>query len=75
MSEAAATAVTKSSAPKPATAPALGGWGGWLAFAAALVLLPLVLRSGGTLSILSLMGVAIVFALSYNMLLGQTGML
>ena len=75
MSEAAATAVTKSSAPKPATAPALGGWGGWLAFAAALVLLPLVLRSGGALSMLSLMGVAVVFALSYNMLLGQTGML
>ena len=31
--------------------------------------------SGGALTVLSLMGIAIIFALSYNMLLGQTGML
>ena len=32
-------------------------------------------RSGTGLTMMSLMGIAIVFALSYNMLLGQTGML
>ena len=32
-------------------------------------------RSGTALTMMSLMGIAIVFALSYNMLLGQTGML
>ena len=58
-----------------AKAPALRGLSGWLAFAAALLLLPLILRSGTALSVMSLMGIAIVFALSYNMLLGQTGML
>jgi len=37
--------------------------------------LPLVFRSGSALTMLSLMGIMIIFALSYNMLLGQTGML
>ena len=32
-------------------------------------------RSGTGLTVMSLMGIAIIFALSYNMLLGQTGML
>jgi branched-chain amino acid transport system permease protein len=50
-------------------------WGAWLAAAIVLVTLPLVFRSGTALTMLSLMGIAIVFALSYNMLLGQTGLL
>ncbi|MFO1220220.1 MAG: branched-chain amino acid ABC transporter permease [Burkholderiaceae bacterium] len=47
-------------------------WGG---AALVLVVLPLVFSSGASLTMMSLMGFAIVFALSYNMLLGQTGML
>lgn len=47
----------------------------WLTSAAALVVLPLVFSSGGALTTFNLTGIAIVFALSYNILLGQTGML
>ena len=47
----------------------------WLLAAAALVALPLVFSSGGALTTFSLIGIAIVFALSYNILLGQTGLL
>jgi branched-chain amino acid transport system permease protein len=47
----------------------------WLLAALLLLALPLVASSGTALSVLSLMGIAIVFALSYNMMLGQTGML
>jgi branched-chain amino acid transport system permease protein len=43
--------------------------------AALFVVLPLVFRSGTALTMMSLMGISIVFALSYNMLLGQTGLL
>ncbi len=50
-------------------------WGVWVAIAALLLLLPLVFRTGTGLTMMSLMGIAIVFSLSYNMLLGQTGML
>jgi branched-chain amino acid transport system permease protein len=47
----------------------------WIALAVLLALLPAVFRSGTALTMMSLMGIAIIFALSYNMLLGQTGML
>jgi branched-chain amino acid transport system permease protein len=47
-------------------------WGGCLAIAVAL---PLVFKSGFMLSLLCQMGIMVVFALSYNMLLGQTGLL
>ncbi len=40
-----------------------------------LALLPQVLSSGLAISTMCLMGIMIVFALSYNMLLGQTGLL
>lgn len=50
-------------------------WAVWIALAALLLVLPLVFKSGTALTMMSLMGIAIVFALSYNMLLGQTGML
>ena len=53
----------------------LAPYGAWIAAALLLALLPLVFRSGTALTMLSLMGIAIIFALSYNMLLGQTGML
>ena len=47
-------------------------WGACLALAIAL---PLVFKSGFMLSLLCQMGIMVVFALSYNMLLGQTGLL
>ena len=47
-------------------------WGTGLAVAIAL---PLVFKSGFMLSLLCQMGIMVVFALSYNMLLGQTGLL
>ena len=50
-------------------------WGVWIALAALILVLPLVFKSGTALTMMSLMGIAIVFALSYNILLGQTGML
>lgn len=47
----------------------------WLAFAAILAVLPLIFKSGFALGLMSQMGIAIIFSLSYNMLLGQGGML
>ena len=47
-------------------------WGVCLALAVAL---PLAFKSGFMLSLLCQMGIMVVFALSYNMLLGQTGLL
>jgi branched-chain amino acid transport system permease protein len=47
----------------------------WLAGAALLLLLPLRLNSGTALTVMSLMGIAIIYSLSFNILLGQTGML
>ena len=47
----------------------------WLVAALLYLGLPLVFRSGTALTMMSLMGIMIVFALSYNMLLGQTGLL
>ncbi|MHC2433147.1 branched-chain amino acid ABC transporter permease [Bradyrhizobium sp. USDA 4451] len=54
---------------------ALGFYGVWLLAAIALIVLPLVFSSGGSLTSFSLIGIAIIFALSYNILLGQTGLL
>ncbi|WP_316178463.1 MULTISPECIES: branched-chain amino acid ABC transporter permease [unclassified Bradyrhizobium] len=47
----------------------------WLIGVAVLIVLPLLFNSGGSLTSFSLIGIAIVFALSYNVLLGQTGLL
>jgi branched-chain amino acid transport system permease protein len=47
----------------------------WLALAIVFAVAPMIFPSGTALTMLSLMGVMIVFALSYNMLLGQTGLL
>ena len=54
-----------------------GGYKAWVATAAILALLPHVpgLHSDFGHSMLSQMGIAAVFALSFNMLLGQTGLL
>jgi branched-chain amino acid transport system permease protein len=47
----------------------------WLGGIAAVLILPHVFSSGASISIMSLIGFGIIFALSYNILLGQTGML
>ncbi len=74
------------SAPAPATArplpvaaavraPWFRRYGIWLAAAVVLVTLPHVVRTSAAVPVMNQMGIAIVFALSYNMLLGQGGML
>ena len=47
----------------------------WIAFAIVLVALPLLLPGGHAISLLSLAGTSAIVALSYNLLLGQAGML
>lgn len=47
----------------------------WAFSVVLVVLLPLVLRSGTAHTVMSLMGITIIFALSFNLLLGQTGLL
>ena len=53
----------------------LARWIIWTAFAAILIIAPLIFNKGGSLSLLSQMGTVMIFGLSYNMLLGQGGML
>ena len=52
-----------------------GRWAVWGGFALLLILAPRLMSSGSVVSLLSLMGTTMIFALSYNMLLGQSGML
>ena len=52
-----------------------GRWLVWGLTALLFVLLPLAFRQGFALTLMSQMGIMIIFALSYNMLLGQSGML
>lgn len=52
-----------------------GRWIIWSSFALLLLLAPLLFSSGASLSLLSQMGTLMIFALSFNMLLGQGGML
>ena len=47
----------------------------WGAFALLLLLAPMVFNKGASLTILSQIGTVMIFGLSYNMLLGQGGML
>ncbi|MCA0317251.1 MAG: branched-chain amino acid ABC transporter permease [Proteobacteria bacterium] len=47
----------------------------WVAFAAVLLVLPMVFTSRTSLTVMNVMGIWMVFALAYNMLLGQSGML
>jgi branched-chain amino acid transport system permease protein len=55
--------------------PFLRRYGIWLAAVLLMIGLPFFAHSGSALTMLSLIGIMIIFALSYNMLLGQTGML
>ncbi len=52
-----------------------GSMGLWLAFALVMFVMPRVFDSGLSITMLSQMGIAIIACLSYNMLLGQGGML
>jgi len=54
---------------------ALGKIGPWIIFAILLVIAPYIFTSGTSRTMLSIMALSIIFALSYNMLLGQTGLL
>ena len=53
----------------------VGRWVVWTLFAVPLLLAPMVFNSGLGITVLSQMGIAIIACLSYNMLLGQGGML
>jgi branched-chain amino acid transport system permease protein len=53
----------------------LGRMGVWTAFALVLLLVPLLFTSSLSQTMLSQMGIAIIVCLSYNILLGQGGML
>ena len=53
----------------------VGRWVTWSLFAVVLLVAPMVFTSGLGLTVLSQMGIAIIACLSYNMLLGQGGML
>ncbi len=53
----------------------IGRWIIWGLFAIGLFVAPWLFRSGASLSLMSMMGTVMIFALSYNMLLGQGGML
>jgi len=53
----------------------VGRWFVWGFTALVFLVLPLIFRSGFAITLLSQMGILIVFALSYNMIFGQGGML
>ena len=53
----------------------LGRWIVWSFTVLLMAVLPLVFTQGFAITLLSQMGIAVIFALSYNMLLGQSGML
>jgi branched-chain amino acid transport system permease protein len=68
-------ATSASDIPMTARGQSLRFYGIWVIAAAALVVLPLIFSSGGSLTSFSLIGISIIFALSYNILLGHTGLL
>ena len=47
----------------------------WIIAAAILIILPYIFTGGGSITIMNQIGITIVLAMSYNMLLGQGGML
>ncbi len=66
---------TRIAPPLPTTAEKLKFYGMWVGLALFLLVLPKIFASGGALTTFCLIGISIIFALSYNILLGQTGML
>ncbi len=70
------TEIAKTVAPPlPNAADKLKFYGIWVAAALLLLLLPNIFGSGAALTTFSLIGISVIFSLSYNILLGQTGML
>lgn len=68
--------LTSSAAPPyPAFSEKLKFYGIWIAAGLILLVLPMIFNSGGALTTFSLVGISIIFSLSYNILLGQSGML
>jgi branched-chain amino acid transport system permease protein len=67
--------ISSAAPPRPATAEKLKFYGLWIAAVLVLLVLPRIFTSGGSLTTFSLIGISAIFALSYNILLGQTGML
>jgi len=61
--------------PLPTPTETLKFYGLWVAAGLLLLLLPQIFSSGGWLTTFSLIGISIIFSLSYNILLGQTGLL
>src|SRR6478735_9196569 len=61
--------------PYPAFSEKLKFYGIWVVTALILLVLPRIFSSGGALTTFSLIGISIIFSLSYNILLGQTGLL
>ncbi len=53
----------------------LGRWFVWIATALILLVLPLIFKGGFAITLLSQMGVFVIFCLSYNVIFGQGGML
>ena len=47
----------------------------WILAAVILIILPYIFTGGGSITIMNQIGITIVLAMSYNMLLGQGGML
>src|ERR1700761_2951575 len=54
---------------------ALGAWVSWICYAIVLAAAPFLFPSNLGLTVLSQIGAVVIATLSYNMLLGQTGML
>jgi len=61
--------------PYPAFSEKLKFYAIWVFIALILLVLPRIFSSGGALTTFSLIGISIIFSLSYNILLGQTGLL
>jgi branched-chain amino acid transport system permease protein len=61
--------------PYPSVSEKLKFYGVWVATGLFLLALPKIFGSSGALTMFSLIGISIIFSLSYNILLGQTGML
>ncbi len=67
--------VSRVAPPPSSTGDKVRFYGLWVAAALLLIILPKMFSSGGSLTTFCLIGISIIFALSYNILLGQTGML
>lgn len=67
--------VSRVAPPPPSTGDKAKFYGLWIATAVLLIVLPKIFTSQASFTTFSLIGISIIFALSYNILLGQTGML